>query len=118
MQYLIYFLIAIGSTTVGSLTGMGGGVIIKPVVDLLGDFDAQTIGVLSSLTVFSMSLVSIAKQMLARTRIPFETAIPLAAGSVAGGMAGERLLRLIVSALEANESVTAVQNAEIGRAHV
>ena len=111
MQYLIYFLIAIGSTTVGSLTGMGGGVIIKPVVDLLGDFDAQTIGVLSSLTVFSMSLVSIAKQMLARTRIPFDTAIPLAAGSVAGGMAGERLLRLIVSALEANESVTAVQNA-------
>ena len=111
MQYLIYFLIAIGSTTVGSLTGMGGGVIIKPVVDLLGDFDAQTIGVLSSLTVFSMSLVSIAKQMLARTRIPFDTAIPLAAGSVAGGMAGGRLLRLF--ALEANESVTAVQNAAL-----
>lgn len=111
MGWLVYFLIAIGSTTVGSLTGMGGGVIIKPVVDLLGEFDAQTIGVLSSLTVFSMSLVSIAKQMLARTRIPFDMAIPLAAGSVAGGLAGERLLRLIVRALEANALVTAVQNA-------
>lgn len=30
MQYILYFLIAIGATTVGSLTGMGGGVIIKP----------------------------------------------------------------------------------------
>lgn len=113
MDHLIYFLIAIGSTTVGSLTGMGGGVIIKPVVDLLGEFDAQTIGVLSSLTVFSMSLVSIAKQMLSRRRIPFDTAIPLAAGSVAGGLAGERLLRAIVQALEVNSLVTVVQNAAL-----
>ena len=80
MQYVIYFLIAIGATTVGSLTGMGGGVIIKPLMDVLHDFDVQTIGVISSLTVFSMSVVSIGKQMLAKTRIPFGTAIPLALG--------------------------------------
>ena len=110
MQYLLYFLIAIGATTVGSLTGMGGGVIIKPLMDLLHDFDVQTIGVLSSITVFSMSVVSIGKQMLARTKIPFGTAIPLALGSVAGGLAGDQLLRVIVDALQANAMVTVVQN--------
>ena len=43
MQYVLYFLIAIGATTVGSLTGMGGGVIIKPLMDVLHGFDVQTI---------------------------------------------------------------------------
>ena len=107
---MIYFLIAIGATTVGSLTGMGGGVIIKPLMDVLHDFDVQTIGVISSLTVFSMSVVSIGKQMLAKTKIPFGTAIPLALGSVAGGLAGEKLLQVIVNALQANSAVTVVQN--------
>jgi len=110
LQYVLYFLIAIGATTVGSLTGMGGGVIIKPLMDVLHGFDVQTIGVLSSLTVFSMSVVSIGKQMLARTKIPFGTAIPLALGSVAGGLAGEKLLQVIVDALRANSAVTVVQN--------
>ena len=110
MQYVLYFLIAIGATTVGSLTGMGGGVIIKPLRDVLHGFDVQTIGVLSSLTVFSMSVVSIGKQMLARTKIPFGTAIPLALGSVMGGLAGEKLLQVIVDALRANSAVTVVQN--------
>ena len=114
MQYILYFLIAIGATTVGSLTGMGGGVIIKPLMDVIHGFDVQTIGVLSCITVFAMSLVSIGKQLLAKTEIPFQTAVPLAVGSVAGGMAGESLLRAIVARLQANELVTVVQNVALG----
>ena len=114
MQYVLYFLIAIGATTVGSLTGMGGGVIIKPLMDMLHGYDVQTIGMLSCITVFSMSLVSIGKQMLARTKIPFETAIPLAVGSVVGGVAGESLLQAIVEKLQANSTVTVVQNVVLG----
>lgn len=34
-QYFLYFLIAFGATTAGSMTGMGGGVIIKPLLALL-----------------------------------------------------------------------------------
>ena len=78
MIYLLYFLIAIGATTVGSLTGMGGGVIIKPLMDLLGGFDVETIGVLSSITVFAMSIVSVGKQIAQKAKIDFGTAIPLA----------------------------------------
>lgn len=45
------------------MTGMGGGVIIKPAMDFIGTYNAQTIGVISSITVFSMSIVSIIKQI-------------------------------------------------------
>lgn len=110
MSYLIYFFIAIAATTVGSLTGMGGGVIIKPLMDILRDFNVETIGVLSSITVFCMSVVSIGKQMLAKIPIPFHVAVPLAAGSVAGGYLGQRMLRWIVSAFHAQKLVTVVQN--------
>lgn len=109
MQYLIYFLISIGATTVGSLTGMGGGVIIKPLMDVMQDFNVETIGVLSSITVFSMALVSIGKQVLAKTEIPFRLAVPLAVGSVVGGYVGEQILRAIVGGLP-QKLVTGVQN--------
>ena len=110
MLYILYFLIAIAATTVGSLTGMGGGVIIKPVMDILGHFDVETIGVLSSTTVFFMSIVSIGKQVLSKAKIPFDFAIPLAVGAVAGGYLGQWLLRAIISALQIDSLVTAIQN--------
>lgn len=110
LTYLLYFLIAIGATTAGSMTGMGGGVIIKPVLDVLHGFDVQTIGVLSAITVFSMSVVSIGKQMLAKTKIPFGTAVPLAIGSVAGGFLGQWMLSAIVATLGLDRLVTVVQN--------
>ena len=89
---------------------MGGGVIIKPLLDVLNDYTVQTIGVLSALTVFSMSVVSIGKQMLAKTKIPFKIAIPLALGAVVGGLAGEKLLQVILEALQAEKAVTIAQN--------
>ena len=110
MQYILYFLIAIGATTVGSLTGMGGGVIIKPLMDVMHHFDVETIGVLSSITVFSMSAVSIGKQMLAKVQIPFQIAIPLSLGSVVGGYIGQWMLSAIVSGVQAQGLVTVVQN--------
>ncbi len=110
MQYFIYFLLALFATTVGSLTGMGGGVIIKPLMDVLGDFGVQTIGIVSSITVFSMAIVSVGKQIKSKTPVPFKTAVPLGIGSVLGGFLGEKLLTFIVNLLNANAIVTIVQN--------
>ncbi|HLQ75126.1 MAG TPA: sulfite exporter TauE/SafE family protein, partial [Alloiococcus sp.] len=57
--WLIYFAVGLIATIFGALAGLGGGVIIKPVLDLLGDYDVGTISVLSAATVFSMSVVSL-----------------------------------------------------------
>ena len=110
MQYIIYFLLALASTTVGALTGLGGGVIIKPLMDVLGDYDAQTIGVVSSITVFTMAIVSILKQLKAKTVIPFSTAIPLSVGSIVGGFFGQKVLNFIIDKLNADSIATVVQN--------
>lgn len=110
LQLVIYFLLALFATTVGSLTGMGGGVIMKPLMDVLGDFNVQTIGIISSITVFSMAVVSVFKQIKSKTPISFKTAVPLGLGSVAGGFFGEKLLTFIVNLLNANSIVTVVQN--------
>lgn len=109
-QYIFYFLIAIISTTAGSLTGMGGGVIIKPVLDILGHYNIATIGVLSAVTVFSMSLVSVIKQLSLGMKIDFSISLPLALGSVLGGAVGQTMLKAVLAAAPAESIVTVVQN--------
>ena len=59
MNVIPYVVLALGATILGSLSGMGGGVIMKPVMDFMRDYDSATIGILSSITVFSMSFVSL-----------------------------------------------------------
>jgi uncharacterized protein len=110
LAYIIYFLIAILSTTIGAMTGMGGGVIIKPVLDMLNDFPVETVSVLSSVTVFSMALVSIGKQIYSKTKISFTICLPLAIGSVAGGYIGQVILAAIIEYFRLNKTILVIQN--------
>ena len=47
---ILYFGIGLLATIFGSLVGLGGGVVIKPVLDAIGTYDLTTIGILSSFT--------------------------------------------------------------------
>ena len=79
---IIYFFIALFATTAGSMAGLGGGVIIKPLLDVLGDFNVATISVLSSMTVFSMAIVSIIKQIRYRFKIQYKKTILIGIGLI------------------------------------
>ncbi|MGH2335518.1 sulfite exporter TauE/SafE family protein, partial [Enterococcus faecalis] len=59
---LIYFITIFLSNTVGALSGMGGGGIIKPVLDFLGFHLLNSIAFYSSVAVFVMSISSTYKQ--------------------------------------------------------
>ncbi len=107
---IVYFLIAILATTAGALTGMGGGVIIKPVLDVLQGYDVSTIGVLSAVTVFAMAIASLGKQMAAKNPVPVKLAVPLACGAVVGGLVGQKMLDFVVGGMAGN-TVTVIQNA-------
>ena len=50
---LIFFLVALGASVVGAVCGIGGGVIIKPVLDLLHLETVAAISFLSGCTVLS-----------------------------------------------------------------
>ncbi|WP_428771600.1 sulfite exporter TauE/SafE family protein [Treponema sp. HNW] len=115
MNIVIYALLALGATTIGSLSGMGGGVIMKPAMDFLGHYSSASIGLLSSLTVFFMSSVSLAKDYRAQRasgRVPVSISrlLILSAGSVAGGIAGQFAYEWVRKAVNNNDAVIFIQN--------
>lgn len=99
---IIYFLVGIIATTIGTISGIGGGVIIKPVLDTLGNYDISTIGILSSFTVFSMSIVALSKSIKSKVKLDGKRTIPLAIGSIIGGTLGKSLFTLFLEVLNNN----------------
>ena len=59
MVYMIFFLICFLASAVGAVCGIGGGVIIKPVLDAFGILDVETISFLSGCTVLSMTAYAV-----------------------------------------------------------
>lgn len=107
---ILYFLIALMATILGSMAGLGGGVIIKPLLDLLGNYNLSTISVLSSITVFSMSIISIIKQMRYKVKLEIKKTSLISLGSILGGLLGNNLLKFVLKFFDSS-FVTIMQNA-------
>lgn len=109
---LIFFLVALGASVAGAICGIGGGVIIKPVLDLVHLETATTISFLSSCTVLCMSCYSVGRSFLARERsVSLEVGTPLALGAALGGLAGNRLFAMLRDLSGSPDTVGAVQAA-------
>lgn len=104
----LYLLVALFATTIGATAGIGGGVIIKPLLDLIGDYDVVVISILSSATILSMAVVSTIQQMRAGLKIT-KTIVLVTIGAVGGGVLGSVLLSMLTKGLESNV-VTTVQS--------
>lgn len=94
-MYQLYALIVFLATTIGAIAGLGGGVIIKPMFDLLGYHDAQTISVLSAFAVFTMSVVSLIKHRNSLVNLKLSVIIAISLGSFCGGLIGELIFNII-----------------------
>ncbi len=99
---LIYLLIALGSTTIGAMAGLGGGIIIKPILDVFGHYDLSTIGVLSSCTVFAMAIVSLGKKLISGFKVEMGKLLSMSMGSVAGGIVGKFAFDALLNSFEAS----------------
>jgi len=88
MVYL-YFLIGLLASVIGALAGFGGGVFMKPILDFLGHYPVATIGVLSSTTVLTMSIVSLWTRRREVKEMNKTEAVLLAVGAVLGGIIGK-----------------------------
>lgn len=55
----ILFAVALSAAAIGAITGIGGGIIIKPFVDAFGILPVSSVSFLSGITVLSMSVVSL-----------------------------------------------------------
>ena len=95
MQYLFYSLICLLATTLGAISGIGGGVIIKPVFDATVDLSVSQISFLSGCSVLAMSIVSLISSKGNDAKIDGKRTTPLAVGSAVGGVLGKLIFDYI-----------------------
>ena len=82
---VLFFVVSFLASIAGAICGIGGGVIIKPVLDLFGLASVSTISFLSGCTVLAMSCYSVGKNILAHeNRVDFAIGTPLAIGAAVG----------------------------------
>lgn len=112
LQLAFYLLVSFLASVAGAICGIGGGVIIKPVLDVCGLASVSTISFLSGLTVLSMSLYSVGRTMASGgSQIDRKTGTPLAIGAAAGGIAGKQLFSVVKDLFADPNTVGAVQAA-------
>lgn len=106
----LVLLVSFLACTVGAICGIGGGIIIKPVLDATGVADVATINFLSGCTVLAMTLYSVLRAKLSGTStIDPKTDTPLAIGAAVGGLAGKELFSLVSGLFADPNTAGAVQ---------
>ena len=101
---VIIILTALIATFVGSISGIGGGVLIKPVMDAIFDATSAQISFYSGTTVLTMTIVSLIRS---RKEKLDPRGLWLAVGGAAGGYAGKMVFD---SVLKNFGSVGLIQN--------
>ena len=110
MILFIFFLICFGASAIGAICGIGGGVIIKPVLDAFHMMDVAAISFLSGCTVLSMTAYSVVRGKLGKeSHVDQKTGLPLALGAACGGLAGTWLFSCISAFSPDKKRVGAVQ---------
>ena len=98
MATFLIFLVCLVASTLGGLCGIGGGIIIKPLLDAAGLIKVDAVSFLSGLTVLSMSVVAVVPKQLSGAA-PSRLRPELAVGAALGGVAGQRALVALRSAV-------------------
>jgi uncharacterized membrane protein YfcA len=98
------------ASTAGAISGIGGGIIIKPLLDFLTPLRADEIRFLSGCTVLAMSAVSLLRGKKNVPRGSRRFTLFLVLGAVTGGIAGERLFSHIFALSSGKNSITAAQS--------
>ena len=97
---LIFFLVALTASVAGAICGIGGGVIIKPTLDLFGWVSVSTISFLSGCycLVYELLLGGAEYAGAGESKVKLATGTPLAIGAAVGGIVGKQLFSAIKAA--------------------
>ena len=110
---IVVFLICFAASATGGICGIGGGVIIKPLLDALGFMSVSTVSFLSGLTVLAMALINVWKNRKGN-ELDIARSVPLGIGAAIGGVAGKYLFSALKTAVNADHTVGAVQAIVLG----
>ncbi len=114
-MYALFFIISFGASVIGAICGIGGGVIIKPVLDAAGALPPGTINFLSGCTVLAMTCYSVVRNRIAGTvEIDLRRTVPLALGATVGGLVGKQLFDVVEGLFPSSETAGSVQAVALG----
>lgn len=108
MEIIVLITVLI-ATVVGSISGIGGGVIIKPVMDAVCAMSSSQISFMSGTTVLAMTIASLIRSRDEIRKID-KRGVMLAIGAAVGGLAGKQLFNIIREAASSGTMVSFVQN--------
>ncbi len=106
----VLFIISLSASTLGAITGIGGGILVKPIVDALGILNVQTLIFLSGCMVLSMAAMSLLRSRKNGQTVHLGKMLPLALGSALGGVLGRQAFRWIQTAYPNPSVIGLVQN--------
>ena len=110
MIAILLFFICIIASSVGAVVGAGGGVIIKPAVDMFGLLPVSTASFCSGCTVLGMSLSSLIRNRKDGIKLQLRTSTALALGAIAGGLIGQRLFDLLIEVFQNEKLIGGIQS--------
>lgn len=111
LQSFFAFLISLFASVIGAICGIGGGVIIKPTLDLFGLASVSAASFLSCCTVLSMSCYSVVRTRLGKSGgdIDLKISTPLGVGAALGGVIGSLLFDAIRALFDDPNAIGAPQ---------
>ncbi|MDO4280740.1 MAG: sulfite exporter TauE/SafE family protein [Peptococcaceae bacterium] len=110
MQGVIVFFIVVFACSLGSVSGIGGGIIIKPLMDALGGFSAAHVNAMTSITILTMTTVSIIKSRRNALSISWRVVAFFIVGSILGGILGNLALARFIAQAASDATVVIVQS--------
>ncbi len=103
-MFIMFFLISFLASVIGAVCGIGGGIIIKPVLDAYGGLSVSTINFLSGCTVLSMSCYPVMKAKSSKeSGNDLGTSTYLGLGAIIGGIFGKQAFEAAARFLDENE---------------
>lgn len=107
---VFYFLVCLLCTTIGAISGVGGGVIIKPIFDAVSGLSVSTIGFLSGCTVLAMATVSLLAARNGAEKVDKRRGTLIAIGASLGGLGGKGIFDVIKKTTENDALIGVLQS--------
>ncbi len=106
---ILYAIVIVLANTIGAISGMGGGVLIKPIFDLIHVHSVSAISFYATLAVFTMSIVSTTRQLQSGQKLNWQIVSWVAIGAIAGGVLGNLALEYSLTSFESEDKVQLMQ---------
>lgn len=108
---IIFLAVSFVASLIGSICGVGGGIIIKPILDAFGIMSVSSISFLSGCTVLAMSIISVYKNIKnnKNSNMNFKISTLLGIGASIGGVLGSRIFQNLKLVFNNDNKVGAIQ---------